>query len=123
MNVNKTVKNALESLGYTVSPDWVVEGKEKYFAFTYSQRPEDYADDTAITERTDLTVHFFCPYDFDYLDLAEQVKRRLHAAGYSWPTVDSWADPDGRQQEGKWKKYRHVIFECQRLDVITKEGL
>lgn len=112
MSINQRIMDALSDFGYPVSPT-VYEGEaEQYFVFNYSTMGADFGDDAPQQEKYLVQVHFFCSPSFNSVGRAKQIKRKLFAAGFTWPEMTNASDRDGQ----------HLVFECEAAEGVDPDG-
>jgi hypothetical protein len=75
----------------------------EYIAFTYTEIPDDYADDDAGHYRVLVSVHLYAPHEKNTVALRREISRRIVAAGFTRPSVTPASDATGQ----------HYVFECE----------
>jgi len=93
-----------------------------YFVYRLDTEGGLYADDGPLMEETDVALHLFTPITFDPTNLIRQVKRRLHKAGFSWPSSMSLSGGPGYARQVSMpevKDHRHVVFLCNHISFIS----
>jgi len=121
MDVGTLIREALEDL-YQVYFDVNPNNDETYFVYRLDTEGDLYADDGPLMEETDVTLHLFTPITFDPTNLIRQVKRRLHKAGFSWPSSMSLSGGPGYARQASMPDvpdHRHIVFLCNHIDFIA----
>lgn len=104
--MNEKIINALIELGYPIKADKYTGQEKTYFVFNYADiRGTEFADDEPGIELYSIQVHFFTDYPFDYTKLIKSVKRKLHGAGFSWPSSQVLYENDTNKI--------HIVFTCE----------
>lgn len=118
MTVNERILSALSPLDCPVLADLYTGRERVYVTFHYTTCGALFADDAPGCERCLIQVHFFCPYDFDYVGTAKEIKRLLFAGGFTWPEmVNATGDYAEAAKEG-----RHFVFECELAEGVGPCG-
>ncbi|MDE7436789.1 MAG: hypothetical protein K2N01_13350 [Lachnospiraceae bacterium] len=103
MNVNKKIIGALQGFGYPVVQDLYTGKKDHYFVFTYAdERGINFSDNRPKQEKASINISLFLPANENYMQLKEDVKKKLIGAGFSYPSAGQYLEQDGR--------IRHVVF-------------
>lgn len=116
MTVNERLITALEPLGYPIAPDRYTGEETVYLTFNYGVRGALFADDAPGYDVYLVQVHLFAPYGWNSVALRGQVKRRLFAAGFTWPE-ETDAGSAQEQREGQ-----HIVFECEMGEGAVPDG-
>jgi hypothetical protein len=105
MTVNEIIIEALEPLGVKVTPDFFGDGEDEYITFNYDgDRVVIYGDNEPLQVVAYLQIHYFCSMDKNYLQMKKEIRKALHTAGCTYPSVtDATNSEDG---------IRHLVFEC-----------
>lgn len=103
MTVDAKIKRALEPIGYKVTAGTTCGEKPPYFTFGYTVLGDGYADDEPTHERYLVHVEAHLPLAFNFHSLNQQVKKALHQAGFTWPTL--YVTDDGT--------LRQLSYECE----------
>jgi H2-forming N5,N10-methylenetetrahydromethanopterin dehydrogenase-like enzyme len=77
----------------------------------YVSVPTDYGDDDPAHEVFMISVHLFAPLGKDTVKMRQEIKRRLHEAGTTWPTCTNASDKEGQ----------HHVFECEIAQEVGAE--
>lgn len=118
MTINERIITALSTLGYPVVPDRYAGEEPVYLTFNYGRQGGLFADDTPQFDICLVQVHLFAPYGENVVALRGDIRRRLFAAGFTWPeetdagTGDETEDPEGQ----------HIVFECEIEEGIVLDG-
>ena len=99
---------ALSPLGYPVVPQRYTGEETTCLTFTYGTQGALFADDAPLYDLNLVQIHLLAPYGWDSADVRKQIKRRLFAAGFTWP-VETDAS-DARQTENTGQ---HIVFQCE----------
>lgn len=113
MSVNSVIKTVLADVASVIEPDIYTGTETEYITFNYFSTGENFADDEPKNELYQVQVHYCCPADTNSLTKRGQIKRRLLAADFTWPTVTDATDEDGQ----------HWIFECEYLMEAETDGI
>ena len=103
MTVDERLIAALRPLGYDVANAVSFSHSDRYYAFNYFVMPTDYADDEPEHERYLVQVHLFAPLAENITQRKRDTRKALHAAGFTWASIEDASDEDGR----------HIVFECE----------
>ena len=123
MDVGALIREALEDL-YPVYFDVNPNNDETYFVYRLDTEGVNYADDRPLMEETEATLHLFTPLTFNPTNLIQQTKRRLHKAGFSWPSSMTLSGSAGFARQASMpdmRDHRHIVFQCNRVDIISAE--
>jgi len=104
MSINNIVKNALDDIAPMQASDFEPEDNsvEEYIVLNYFTLPDDFTDDEPGHETISAQVHYYCPSGFNSRIKRKNIKKRLQAAGFTYPSAVDASDRDGQ----------HHIFEC-----------
>ena len=108
MSVNERIITALEPLGYPVVPDLYTGEETTYLTFNYSGHGALFADDVPCYEVHMVQVHFLVPYGVNTVATRRDIRRRLFAAGFTWPTETDAGNEYRSEHTGQ-----HIVFECE----------
>jgi len=112
MSVNSIIKNAVEHIAPIRAGQYMpADPEETYIVFNYNSLPTDHADDAPEHEIYFVQVHLFCSGGFNSLAMRRDIKKRLFAAGFTFPAAIDASDADGQ----------HHVFECQITAVAGGE--
>ena len=103
MSINSVIIAALSPVTPEIEPDVYTGTATTYITFNYFTTGDDFADDATWHERFFVQVHFVCPLNYDSVSRRAEIKQKLFAAGFTWPSVTDATDSDGQ----------HWIFECE----------
>lgn len=112
MSINQKIITALSGFGDPVSPTVYHGETEQYFVFNYSTMGTDFGDDAPQQEKYLVQVHFFCLLSLNSVGRAKQIKQKLFAAGFTWPTMANASDREGQ----------HLVFECEAAEGVELDG-
>lgn len=105
MDINLILRTALLPLGYPVEFMTYSGSEEKYIVFNIEdERAEFFADDEPQEDIVYLQVHFYCPETYNHMSDKKSIKIKLHEAGFSYPTIQTFHEND--------TKYNHIVFQC-----------
>ena len=85
---------------------------EIYYAFQYSTRGANYADDEPTAEIASVHLHLWAPLSQNMTSLVRRTKAAVHEAGFTWPEKTDASDDKGR----------HIVFEFQDVDGVDVDG-
>lgn len=107
--MNQKIYKAMGCFGIPVTPDFFGGGEEEYITFNYADdRATAFADDEPLLVEADMQIHYFLPAKKSYLEAKKQMRRALFEAGFTYPEVTEFVEPDGRGGGT-----RHIVFECR----------
>lgn len=117
MSVNERIIGALEPLGLPVVPDLYTGDEDRWITFHHGSRGALFGDDGPGAEIRTVQVHLYVPCGINTLTLRRGIKRRLLAAGFTWPAetdagTDTWA---GIERQ-------HIVFECEIEEGVDEIG-
>lgn len=102
MSLNSTLKTALDPVAPVEADTY--EGKSAvYITFNYNSLGADYGDDEPDHERFLIQAHLYAPTGYDTVSMRRDIKKRLAAAGTTWPNYTNASDKNGQ----------HHVFECE----------
>ena len=110
MSINATLTAALRPVG-PVHADTYEGPEEVYLTFNYNSIPTDYGDDEPSHERFLVQAPLFAPIGYNTVALRRAVKKALHGAGATWPSMENASDKDGQ----------HLVFECEMVEAVGVE--
>lgn len=114
MNANPELNEILEEFAYPYSLDHYAGEEKTYFTYNYTdERAEWFADDLAREETAYIDIHFFCPTEFDYMELKKRLSLRLEEKGFAYPDFQALINED--------TKRRHLIFGTNITKSIERE--
>ncbi len=108
MTVNERIIQALEPLGLPVTPDRYGGEEDTYLVFNHGSRGAVFGDDQPECDVRMVQVHLYAPYGRNTVGLCREIRRRLFAAGFTWPE-----ETDAGAAYQSEKAGRHVVFECE----------
>lgn len=111
MSINQEIIAALAGLGPDIVPDVYTGDENEYIVFNYSSLPDDFGDDMPGEERYLIQIHLFSPPKKNRLALRRQIKQRLFAADFGWPSETNASDEDSQ----------HFIYECECAKAAGEE--
>ena len=80
----------------TYKPGATEAAAEIYCEFNYSESPELFGDDAPGAMRYLCQVHLYAPASVDTVQLRKDLRRAIHAAGFTYPNVEDASDEDGQ---------------------------
>ncbi len=107
MNVNELLVQTLSHHG-PIEPDSYEGDAPKYLTFNFpDERGNLYGNNRPHCIVVYVQVHLYLDKGEPYQDEKLQICKELHAAGFSWPSVTAFLDPDTKEQK------RHIVFETK----------
>ena len=103
MTINKKIIQALSPFGYPISAGVFLDDKPIYFAFFYNTVGTMDGDNAPLLEKYLVSVQLITPIKFNPISVIRRVKSALFGAGFSFPSMSSYADGDNQQ----------YVFECE----------
>ena len=113
MTVNETLVSALKDIAPVRSGEYKPKdnAKEVYLVFNYYSIGDDFKDDEPGHEVYSVQVHLFCPSGMNSISKRRTIKKKLHEAGFTWPSSLDASDADGQ----------HIVFECMIAGEVGEE--
>ena len=87
-------------------PDPTETPADKYCIFNYTEMPDDFGDDAPGAMRYLCQLHYYAPLGVNTISTRKELRRALHGAGFTYPSVDNATDGDAQ----------HFIFEFEDCD-------
>ena len=103
MTIDKTIRDALLPFGDPAQKNIYTGKSRRYYTFNYDSYGECFGDDSPVSIRYAVMVHFFAPHTFDSVERISQTCTAIYNAGGTWPDVVDATDGDGQ----------HFVFECE----------
>ncbi|MDY4596863.1 phage tail protein [Faecalimonas umbilicata] len=106
MTVFEKIIEAIEPFGFPYTPG-VYKGEEKHwFTLNYvDDRGNLYADDEPQSVLATVQVHFFMPYNEDFVRIKNKIRDAIFRQGFTFPEIEILSDTD--------PQIRHLVFECE----------
>ena len=122
MTAFSAIKTALASYGYPAVPGKYEGTQSRYFSYNYADNHgADFGDDDPGCDIADVQVHLFLPIvdpstkaKVNFLSLQQQVRRSLHEAGFTYPSVTVLREDD----TNTW----HLVYECEYEEAAAVNG-
>lgn len=113
-NVAEEVKSILAPIGLPVAQTSYAGSADTYLLFNFTTIPSAFADDRPQYDRYLIQIHLFAPVTQSTTALECEIKERVFAAGYTWPSRMDVSD-DTRSATGE---ARHIVLETETEEVI-----
>lgn len=113
-NIAEEIKSLLVPIGLPVAQTSYKGTADTYIIFNFTTIPSAFADDAPQYERYLIQIHLFAPLAQSTTALEREIKERVFAAGYTWPSRMDASD-DARSATGE---ARHIVLETETEEVI-----
>ena len=87
-------------------PDPAETPADKYCIFNYTEMPDDFGDDAPGAMRYLCQLHYYAPLGVNTISTRKELRRALHGAGFTYPSVDNATDGESQ----------HFVFEFEDCD-------
>lgn len=106
MTLNAALVQTLLPFGLPIRTDFYEGAAEEYFTFNYADdRGADFGDDKPGEVIAAIQLHYFLPMEKDYLEMKKGIRKAIHKAGFTYPSVEILTEPKNH--------IRHIIFEFE----------
>lgn len=113
-NIAEEIKTLLVPIGLPVAQSTYTGTADAYIVFNFTAIPSAFADDAPQYERYLIQIHLFAPAKQSMTDAEREVKERVFAAGYTWPSRMDASD-EARSATGST---RHIVLETETEEAI-----
>lgn len=110
MNLNPIILGLKDVVKVPVEPDIYTGEDERFIVFTYEDERSSWkADNKVLAETVSMQISYYSPYNYDYMDDKEKIKRYLEEKGFVGIVVQSWVEDAVKGV----KKMRHTVVTAE----------
>lgn len=114
MSVAHDIISALSFTGLPIAQTSYAGDAEMYITFRIDENPDDFGNDEPGHDIVSVQLHLFAPFTRNTTKLRKQIRKALHAAGFTYPrTID--ASETVRSSDGT---EQHIVFECEDVEGV-----
>ena len=122
MTLNEKLRGLLLDDVIKVAEPGIYTGTEsQYCIFRADELGADFGDDGPGAVRYLVTVHYFCPWDFNSIAERQALRRRLFEAGFTWPDLTDASTAEKSKSAGAEDLTQHWVLGCEYVGGLDGE--